>query len=82
MTLYAIGGAPSRLTSTIHKENQMQKFFQSGNAFFVVAVVFLVVSVLTGKFAVYLGIGVVFFILGLAVKKKNSQKTAEPTSKT
>jgi membrane-bound ClpP family serine protease len=60
----------------------MQKFFQVGYAFFLVAAIFLVVSALTGKFAVYLSLGVVFFILGLAVRKKNSQKTSEPTPKT
>ncbi len=59
----------------------MQKFFQTGYAFFLVAVVFLAVSALTEKFAVYLGLAVVFFILGLAVRKKNSQKSSEATPK-
>ena len=59
----------------------MQKFFQTGYAFFLVAVVFLAVSALTGKFAAYLSLAFVFFILGLAVRKKNSQKNSEATPK-
>lgn len=60
----------------------MQKFFQTGYAFFIVAAIFLIVSVLTEKTAVFLSVGVVFFILGLAVRKKNSQKTSENAPKT
>jgi len=60
----------------------MKKFFESGYAFFFVAFVFLVVSVLGDKTAVYLSIGVVFFIIGLAVRKKNTQKTIEQSPKT
>jgi len=60
----------------------MKKFFDSGYAFFFVAFVSLVVSVLSEKAAVYLSIGVVFFIIGLAVRKKNAQKTIEQTPKT
>jgi len=60
----------------------MKKFFDSGYAFFFVAFVFLVVSVLSDKVAMSLGVGVVFFILGLAVRKKNAQKTIEQTPKT
>jgi hypothetical protein len=60
----------------------MKKFFESGYAFFLVAFVFLVVSVLGDKTAVYLSIGVVFFIIGLAVRKKNTQKTIEQSPKT
>jgi len=59
----------------------MQKFFQTGYAFFLVAVVFLAVSALTGKFAAYLSLAFVFFILGLAVRKKNSQNSSEATPK-
>ena len=55
----------------------MQKLFQTGYAFFLVAVVFLIVSVLTERFAVYLSLAVVFFILGLAVRKKSSQKPSQ-----
>ena len=60
----------------------MKKVFESGYAFFFVAFVFLVVSVLGDKTAVYLSIGVVFFIIGLAVRKKNTQKTIEQSPKT
>jgi membrane-bound ClpP family serine protease len=60
----------------------MQKFFQTGYAFFLVAAIFLIVSVLTAKAAVYLSLGVVFFIIGLAVRKKNSQNTSENAPKT
>jgi membrane-bound ClpP family serine protease len=60
----------------------MQKFFQKGYTFFLVAAIFFIVSVLTEKAAVFLSVGVVFFILGLAVKKKNSQKTSENAPKT
>lgn len=57
----------------------MQKFFQTGYAFFLVAAVFLVVSALTERVGVFLSLAVVFFILGLAVRKKSSQKPSEPT---
>lgn len=60
----------------------MKKFFDSGYAFFFVAVLFLVISALGEKVAVYLSLGVVFFILGLAVRKKNAQKAIEQTPKT
>ena len=60
----------------------MQKFFQTGYAFFLVAAIFLIVSVLTEKAAVSLSVGVVFFIIGLAVRKNNSQKTSENAPKT
>jgi hypothetical protein len=42
---------------------------------------FWVFSALTEKFAVYFSLGLVFFILGLAVKKKNTQKATEVTPK-
>jgi hypothetical protein len=59
----------------------MKKFFETGNAFFLLTVIFLVFSALTDKFAVYFSLGLVFFILGVAVRKKNAQKATEATPK-
>ena len=66
----------------------MKKFFQTSNAFFLVAVLSFITSVLilikgalTGRFGAYLALTVVFFILGLAVIKKNAQQTIETTTK-
>ena len=59
----------------------MQRFFQTGHAFFLVAVVSLAVSALTKNFAAGLSLAVVFFILGLAVRKKHSQQSSEATPK-
>lgn len=60
----------------------MKTFFESGYAFFFVAFVFFAVSVLGDKAVAFLSVGVVFFILGLAVRKKNAQKAIEQTPKT
>ncbi|HWP81759.1 MAG TPA: hypothetical protein VNN76_03785 [Bacteroidota bacterium] len=60
----------------------MQKFVQSGNLFFATALMFAIVALLTGRIAVYLSVAVVFFILGLAAKKKSAQKaSADPPRK-
>ena len=55
----------------------MKKLFQTGNLFYLTAVVFFIVSLLSRKYAVYLSLAVVFFILGLAARKKNAEKTHE-----
>lgn len=55
----------------------MQKFFQSGSAFFVAAFLFLIAATFGKQLAVYLSVAVVFFILGLAVRKKNAQKSGD-----
>lgn len=55
----------------------MKNFFESGNGFFAVSGLFFVVSVLSERSAVYLAIAVVFFILGLAARKKSIQKDRE-----
>ncbi|MBI5021417.1 MAG: hypothetical protein HZB59_08280 [Ignavibacteriales bacterium] len=60
----------------------MKKFFESGYAFFLVAFMFLMLTLLSEKGAAYLSVGVVFFILGLAVRKKNAKKATEQTPKT
>ena len=55
----------------------MRKFFQSGYAFHGVAALFILLSLVTERPAVYIAVGVVFFILGLAVGKKNAAKPSE-----
>jgi len=59
----------------------MKQFFDSGNAFFAVAVLSIVVSLISENPAVYISVGIVFFILGLAVRKKNAEKTPEQMPK-
>jgi len=49
----------------------MRKFFESGAAFFGVAVLFIIVSALSERPAVWISLGIVMFILGAAVRKKN-----------
>lgn len=59
----------------------MQKFFQSGYAFLTVAFIFLIVSVVAERSAVYLAAAVMFFILGLAARKKNAQQSKDEATK-
>ena len=64
------------------KEDSMQKFFQSGNAFVVAALLFLVVGALSERPGVYISIGGALLVLAFAVRKKNTQKMTENTTKT
>jgi len=53
----------------------MRKFFDSGNAFFLLAILFILISLFAERSAVYISLGALWFILGLAVRKKNAQKS-------
>jgi len=61
------------------EELSMQKFYQSGYAFALVALLFFVVGVVSDRPAVYVGLGAVFLILAFAVRKRNAQKAQQTT---
>ncbi len=50
----------------------MRKFFRSGYAFLVVALVFLATAAGSRGATLYVSLAVVFLLLALAVRKKNS----------
>jgi len=52
----------------------MKKFFQSGSAFILVAVLFLVVGATSVRTTTFVSLGIVFLLLALAVRKKNALK--------
>ncbi len=61
------------------EEISMQKFFQSGYAFALLALLFSAVGVVSDRPAVYITLGAAFLILALATRKRNAQK-AQPTT--
>ncbi|MEW6511047.1 MAG: hypothetical protein AB1428_08835 [Bacteroidota bacterium] len=52
----------------------MKKFFRSGYAFLLVALLFLVVAAGSERPAVYIALGVVFLILAVGVRRRNAEK--------
>ncbi len=52
----------------------MQKFIKSGGAFFVLALLFMVMAAVTERPAVYISLGALWLILALAMVAKNKQK--------
>ncbi len=57
----------------------MQKFFQSGYAYVLVALVFFVAGVVSDRPAPFIILGAAFLILALAVRKRNANKTQDTT---
>ncbi len=75
-------GAFVRTNTNTHghpEELSMQKFFQSGYAFVLAALLFLVVGVASDRPAVYISLGAVILILALATRKRNAQKAQQTT---
>jgi type III secretory pathway component EscV len=54
----------------------MLRFFQQGYAFFITAVIFILISTVAQRPAVYIILGVVFLILGFVVRKEKSRKSS------
>jgi hypothetical protein len=55
----------------------MQKLFLSGHAFFIAALLFMVVAALSERPAVYIALGAISLILALGARKKSAQKSSE-----
>lgn len=55
----------------------MRKFFQSGYAFLVAAVLFLAVAAGSKGPTLYIGLAIVFLLLALAVRKKRSLRSTD-----
>ncbi|HTX98929.1 MAG TPA: hypothetical protein VMG09_02795 [Bacteroidota bacterium] len=52
----------------------MKRFFQSGSAFVLLAVLFLVAGATSVRTTTFVSLGIVFLLLALAVRKKNAMK--------
>jgi hypothetical protein len=59
----------------------MNKLLPSGNLFFLSSILFLSTAFLSEKSAVWFGLCVVFFIIGLAIRKKHAEKVSEHKAK-
>ncbi len=59
----------------------MRRFFQSGYAFIVVALLSFIAAMNSARPTVFISVGAVFLILALAVRKKNRKDTAGSASK-
>lgn len=55
----------------------MQKYFRPGYLFFTASFLFLIVAAVSERPVLYIGLGAVFLILGLAAMKKSDQKPPE-----
>ena len=54
----------------------MQKFFKSGNAFFLVGILCLIAGLLSEHSTVFISVGLVWIMIGIIVRKRKSQKGA------
>jgi hypothetical protein len=54
----------------------MQNFIKSGGGFLLLAILFMVVAVMVEKPAVYIGVGAMWLILGLAMAAKHKKQSS------
>ena len=52
----------------------MDKFYKSGGAFIVLAMVFMVIAVMAEKPAVYIALGAVWLVVGIGMMAKNKKQ--------
>jgi len=55
----------------------VQKYFRPGYLFFTASFLFLIVAAVSERPVLYIGLGAVFLILGLAALKKSNPKPPE-----
>jgi len=56
----------------------MKKFFQSGGAFMVVALLCFAAGVLSDNAAVFTGVGAFWLVMAIVVRAKNTEKQPPP----
>lgn len=49
----------------------MKRFFTSGGAFILLALVFMVIAVMAEKPAVYIGLGAMWLVVGISMAARN-----------
>ena len=56
----------------------MKKFFESGAAFMVTALICFVAGALSGNVAVFSGVGAFWLVMAIVVRSKNAKKQSPP----
>lgn len=56
----------------------MEKFFKSGGAFILLAMVFMIIGVVAEKPAVYIALGALWLVVGIGMIAKNKKQSDQP----
>jgi preprotein translocase subunit SecG len=59
----------------------MNRFFKTGGAFLVLAIVFMVIAAMAEKPAAYISLGAFWLILGLAMAARHKKETSSDQDK-